>query len=210
MKNNTVFVLLAGGKSKRMGVDKGLLKYQQTFWILEQLNSISKTSISEVYIGLGYNYKNYFSAIPWFENAESNAINFQGLSIKIIINKEPELGSFSTLQAVLKKVDTSKNIMLNHIDVPLFNSEEFQKIIETKNAIVIPNYKGKNGHPIKMDARFWKQLITINHSDKEARLDLQIKKLNPTEITIISVNDDAVIKNLNTTSDWVSFLKNSN
>jgi len=207
MKNNTVFVLLAGGKSKRMCVDKGLLKYHQTFWILEQLNSISKTSISEVYIGLGYNYKNYFTAIPWFENAVSKVVTFQGLSIKIIVNKNPELGSFSTLQTILKKVNTSKNIVLNHIDIPLLNSEEFQKIIETKNTIVIPNYECKKGHPIKMESKFWKQLITINPSDKKARLDLQIKKLKPTEITTINVNDAAVIKNLNTTKDWVSFLK---
>ena len=210
MKNNTVFVLLAGGKSKRMGVDKGLLKYQQTFWILEQLNSISKTSISEVYIGLGYNYKNYFNAIPWFENAVLNAVNFQGLSIKIIVNKNPKLGSFSTLQTVLKNIDTSKNIVLNHIDVPIINIEELQEIIEIKNTIVIPNYEGKNGHPIKMNASFWKQLLTLKVDDKNARLDLQIKKLNHNEITTICVNDDAVIKNLNTTSDWVSFLKNSN
>ncbi|MFK5958146.1 MAG: NTP transferase domain-containing protein [Lutibacter sp.] len=210
MKNNTVFVLLAGGKSKRMGVDKGLLKYHQTFWILEQLNNISKTPVSEVYIGLGYNYKNYFNAIPWFEDALTNFIDFQELKIKVIINKNPELGSFSTLQTILKKIDTSKNIILNHIDVPLLNSEEFQKIMEIKNIVVIPNYEGKNGHPIKMKSKFWKQLIHLNPSNEEARLDFQIMKLQSIEITTISVNDAAVIKNLNTTSDWISFLKNTN
>ena len=50
MENKPVFVLLAGGKSERMGVAKGLLKYEQTFWILEQLNRISKSNIQEIIV----------------------------------------------------------------------------------------------------------------------------------------------------------------
>jgi CTP:molybdopterin cytidylyltransferase MocA len=207
MKNNTVFALLAGGKSERMGVDKGLLKYKQTFWILEQLNRISKTTITEVHVGLGFNFENYFKAIPWFKKSLTKSTNFQGLKINIVINKTPELGSFSTLQTVLNKIDTSKNILVNHIDIPILNTEELQTIINTKNTIVIPNFDGKNGHPIKMASTFWKQLIQLNPKNEKARLDYQIKKLNASEIGKINVEDNSVIKNLNTKSDWIHFLK---
>lgn len=210
MKNNTVFILLAGGKSERMGVDKGLLKYHQTYWILEQLNRISKTTISEVYIGLGYNYQHYFDAIPWFQNGLENNINFQGLNVKIILNKNPEMGSFSTLQTVLKKIDSTKNVVLNHIDIPILNSEELQKIIETKNTVVIPNYEGKNGHPIKMHCDFCTQLISIKVSDEAARLDVQIKKLTPIKISNIEVSDRNILRNINTKKDWISFLNEIN
>lgn len=209
MENNTVFVLLAGGKSERMGVDKGLLKYQQTFWILEQLNRVSKTSISVVYIGLGYHFENYFNAIPWLEEAVTNSVNFQGLQVNVIINKNPELGSFSTLQTVLKNIDTSNEILLNHIDIPILNSVELQKIIETKNSVVIPNYKGKNGHPIKIDFTFWKQLLVLKTADKSARLDFQIKKTNPIKISKIEVFDKVILYNINSKKDWVSFLNES-
>ncbi len=206
MGNNTIFVVLAGGKSERMGVDKGLLKYHQTFWILEQLNRISKTSILEIYIGLGYNIQHYFNAIPWLEDAVTNSVDFQGLQVRVIINNNPELGSFSTLQTVLKNIHSSNDILLNHIDVPILNSVELQKIIEIKNTIVIPNYKGKNGHPIKMDFTFWKQLLVLNTTDKNARLDFQIKKLNPIKISKIEVSDKAISKNINSKKDWISFL----
>ena len=33
-----VLILLAGGKSARMGFPKGLLDYHGTFWILEQIS----------------------------------------------------------------------------------------------------------------------------------------------------------------------------
>ena len=210
MESNTVFVLLAGGKSERMGVDKGLLKFQQTFWVLEQLNRISKTTITKVYIGLGYNYQHYFDAIPWFKNAVNNYVNFQRLNVKVVINQHPEQGSFSTLQTVLKAINTTYNILLSHIDIPVLNSKEVQKIIETKNSVVIPNFEGKNGHPIKTDAPFWKQLLTLKVDDENARLDFQIKKTNPIKISKIEVSDRNILTNINTKKDWISFLKEAN
>jgi CTP:molybdopterin cytidylyltransferase MocA len=202
----TVFVLLAGGKSERMGVDKGLLKYKHTFWILEQLNRISKTKIKLVYIGLGFNYRNYFDAVPWFKTALSNGVDYQGLKIRTVINPTPELGLFSTLHTVLNQLKTTSEILINPIDVPLLNSAELNKIISAKNNIVIPNFEGKNGHPIKIDAKYWEYLRTLNITDEDARLDLQIKKINPQEISIVKVKDASIIKNLNTKAAWLDFL----
>jgi CTP:molybdopterin cytidylyltransferase MocA len=206
MQNNTVFVLLAGGKSERMGVAKGLLKYQKTYWILEQLNRISKSSIKEVYIGLGFNFQHYFNAIHWLQNAQNNFVEYEGMIVKIIINKNPELGSFSTLQTVLKAIPKSSTVLVNHIDIPILNSEELTKIISTNNDIVLPNYEGKNGHPIKMKSSFWKSLINLDISDKNSRLDFQLKKVNPAKISRIEVFDRAIILNLNTKKEWISFL----
>tara|TARA_R110001583_G_C5614343_1_gene405632 strand:+ start:722 stop:1357 length:636 start_codon:yes stop_codon:yes gene_type:complete len=206
MKNNPVFVLLAGGKSERMGVAKGLLKHQQTFWILEQLNRISKTNIQEIYIGLGYNFQHYFDAIPWLEKVQNSFIDFQGLQVKTIVNKNPELGSFSTLQTVLKHIEPSKEILFNHIDIPILNTPELNKIITTKNKIVIPKFEEKKGHPIKMNPSFWNNLIKLNITDKDARLDHQLKKINPIKISTVEVSDKAILYNLNTKKDWITFL----
>lgn len=207
MKNNTVFVLLAGGKSQRMGFPKGLLIYKNTRWILEQLNRISETTIKEVCIGLGYDFEQYFEAIPWFEKATNSAQEFKGLSVTIVINKTPELGSFSTLQTVLKKIDTSKNVLLNPIDIPLLNSKALEQLISTNNEIVSPSFQGKNGHPIKMAHCFWSNLTTVDLHHKDARLDFQLKKVNPAKISIIEVSDRAILYNLNTKSAWDSFIK---
>lgn len=206
MGNNTVFVLIAGGKSQRMGFPKGLLKFKDNYWILEQLNRISKTTITEVFIGLGYDYRKYFEAIPWFIEAQNNFQYFKGLSIKIMINKTPELGSFSTLQTVLKEIGPSKNILFNHIDIPLLNSNELTQFIITENEIVFPNYKGKNGHPIKMSPLFWTELTKLDLNNEDARLDYQIKKVNPAKISIIEVSDRIVLYNLNSKYDWDSYL----
>jgi CTP:molybdopterin cytidylyltransferase MocA len=206
MEDNTAFVLLAGGKSDRMGVDKGLLKYKHTFWILEQMNRISKTSIKTVYIGLGYNSQHYFDAIAWLNDSLINEVDYQGLKIKTIVNPTPELGSFSTLQTVLKNINSGCDVLVSPIDVPLLNSDELKNIIAAKNDIVMPNFEGKNGHPIKISAVFWQKLVYLNVSEENSRLDLQLKKATPEEISIIKVHDASVVKNLNNKTAWISYL----
>jgi CTP:molybdopterin cytidylyltransferase MocA len=207
MENNTIFVLLAGGKSERMGVAKGLLPYQDTFWILEQLNRIATSTISEVYIGLGYNYELYFDTIPWFEKALLDFILYKNINVKIAVNQNPELGTFSTLQTVLKQIPKDRAVLINPIDIPVLNSLELQTIINTQNQIVLPNYEGKNGHPIKLHSDFWKPLLLLDPMDENSRLDLEIKKINPSNIKIITVTDSSIIININTPSDWTKFSK---
>ncbi len=207
MENNTVFILLAGGKSQRMNVAKGLLKFKQTFWILEQLDRISKSNISTVCIGLGYQFEHYFKAIPWLYKAQTTPVKFQNLTVHVMVNNTPSNGAFSTLQTVLKKIKIPHNILVNPIDVPILNTSELNNLIATDNWIVIPSYNNKNGHPIKLNSAFCKHLLTLDASDKEARLDLQIKKVNPSKKTIVQVNDCLVLKNLNTPEVWKDFIK---
>jgi CTP:molybdopterin cytidylyltransferase MocA len=207
MKNDFAFVLLAGGKSERMGIPKGLLLYKNSYWILEQLNRIATTDISEIYIGLGHNYQLYFDAIPWLKEAQNQFIKYKEMKVKVVINKNPALGSFSTLQIILKTIPKNQSILINPIDIPILNTEELKSVIATKNKIVLPNFNNKNGHPIKLSPIFWNSLLFLNPFDENSRLDLEIKKTNCSDQTIIEVKDSAVIKNLNTKNDWDEFLK---
>lgn len=207
MQNSTVFVLLAGGKSERMKTAKGLLVYQNTLWILEQLNRIAYTSISEVYIGLGFNYESYFAEIPWLDDAQYHFQNYNGINVKVVINTTPELGSFSTIQTVLNIIPKNKSVFLNPIDIPILNFNELKKLIDAQNKIVLPNFEGKNGHPIKLSPVFWNTLLLLNSSKSETRLDLEIKKVHANYITKIEVKDPCILKNLNTKSDWLEYLK---
>lgn len=205
MENNTVFVLLAGGKSERMGVAKGLLEYQNTYWILEQLNRISNSTITEVYIGLGYRYEEYLNKIPWFIEAQSHFVLYKNLKVKVVVNQNPQFGSFSTLQTVLRQIPQTKSVLINPIDIPILNTTELQNIIRTQNQIVLPNFEGKNGHPIKLHSEFWNPLLLLNPTDENSRLDLEIKKIIPSKITTITVTDSCILKNLNTQNDWAEY-----
>lgn len=207
MENNTVFVLMAGGKSERMGVAKGLLEYQNTYWILEQINRIASSTVTEIYIGLGYHHEEYTNKIPWFKEAKFHFVGYKNLKVRAVVNQNPKLGSFSTLQTVLQQIPKNRSVLINPIDIPILNTTELQNIIEAQNQIVLPNYEGKNGHPIKLHSGFWEPLLLLNPTDKNSRLDLEIKKTIPSKITTIAVTDSCILKNLNTPNDWAEYSK---
>ncbi|WP_310558467.1 NTP transferase domain-containing protein [Flavobacterium sp.] len=206
MENNLVFVVLAGGKSERIGLPKGLLLYQENFWIMEQLNRISNSTITSVFIGLGFYYEKYLEAVPWLRYAQDKFVVYKNLKIKVVINTFPEKGSFSTLQAVLFHIPKNSSVLIQPIDVPILNAVELYKIIDAENEIVLPNYQGKSGHPIKVSPQFWKHFLELDSNDQNTRLDFQIKKAKPFERTSVSVDDASILQNLNSPKDWSDFV----
>jgi CTP:molybdopterin cytidylyltransferase MocA len=203
MKKEITLIILAGGKSSRMGKPKGLLKHNHTFWILSQIETFIGT---EVFIGLGHDYQLYQDAIPWLKEAVLNPIKFNGKNIQVAINPTPELGLFSNLQNVLKQINTNPEVLILPIDVPLINYKEQQKLLLTENKIVIPSFQNKKGHPVKLTPEVWKPFLPLDSKDETARLDLQIKKRNASEISIIETSDASCILNLNTPKDWRDYI----
>ena len=206
IKNKTILIILAGGKSSRMGFPKGLLKHSSTFWILSQIeNYIGQ----EVYIGLGFDYQHYFEAIPWLNEALEKPISYKGKKIRVALNQTPEFGLFSTLQNVLRILNLEEGnntVLILPIDVPLLNAKGQEKLVFDEQLISIPTYNNKKGHPVKLTSKFWKLLLNLNLSDKDSRLDVQIKKRNASEISLVEINDASIVKNLNTPNDWHEFI----
>lgn len=203
MKNNVAFVVLAGGKSERMGQPKGLLFDKKEYWLETQLKSIASAGGTEVYIALGFHMSTYCEALPWLTSALQVPITYLNLNIRAIVNPNPGRGSFSSLQTVLSQIEEPKTILLCPIDVPIPKDETLELLLEKQQAIVIPNYKGKNGHPIVMTASFWKPLLQLDPSN--SRLDFLIKACPSSMIGIVSVENPEVILNLNTPEDWETY-----
>jgi CTP:molybdopterin cytidylyltransferase MocA len=203
MKNNVAFVLLAGGKSERMGQPKGLLFHNNNYWLETQLKSIASFGCIEVYIALGFHTAAYCDKLPWLNSALLSPITYLNLNIRAVQNPNPERGSFSSLQTVLSQIEETKTILFCPIDVPIPKDETLQLLLEKQQAVVIPNYKGKNGHPIVMAASFWRPLLQLNPN--KSRLDFLIKACPSSVIGIVPVENTEVILNLNTPEDWETY-----
>jgi CTP:molybdopterin cytidylyltransferase MocA len=141
-----VLLLLAGGRSSRMGTPKGLLDFKREYWLLHQINEFVG---NQVFIGLGYDSEVYFNTIPWLKNAIENPVSYKGKKVSVLVNPQPEFGLFSNLQNLLKQVNKKQNVLVLPIDVPLLNSEQQQLIVENKNFITIPKLK-------KMELKYMK------------------------------------------------------
>ena len=202
MEESPVLVLLAGGRSSRMGSPKGLLDYHGAPWILEQISRFKCVQNAKVYIGLGYDYEQYFNAIPWFKNAVDKSYKYQGAEVNIVINYNPELGPFSTLQKILSSIDPHETIIVQPVDVPLLNKYNLIAIINENNIVVIPVCDDHKGHPVKLKPVFWTTLLAIDLTSDKARLDTLIKEYNTSSTSYLKVNDNLVYQNINTKKEW--------
>jgi CTP:molybdopterin cytidylyltransferase MocA len=94
-------ILLAGGRSSRMGTPKGLLDYQGHPWLLEQFRRFNAVSGRQVVIVLGFQHEQYVERIPWLEKAINQTLQQLGLLISVVINPTPDYGQFSSLQSAI-------------------------------------------------------------------------------------------------------------
>ena len=206
MKDTPILIILAGGKSSRMGSPKGLLDYHGTPWILEQISRFNCVQNAKVYIGLGYDYEKYVDVIPWFKKAKDEIHYYNGIGVRVIVNDKPENGAFSTLQKVLGSIDPHETIIVQPIDVPLLNEGSLRSLINETNIIVIPTCDGQNGHPVVLVPDFWLKLTQIDISSETARLDRQISDIHSSRITYLKVSDNSVYQNINTHEDWKKYI----
>lgn len=191
--SDCAIVILAGGKSSRAETIKGLRNYNNTTWILHQIETLLSYGFSYIFIGLGYHSEKYISVLQ--NNKHAN----------YFINETPEYGPFSTLHTVLTKTKSIeyKRLFILPVDTALSSQITFEQLCGSYK-VIKPKFTGKPGHPISISKEFCNELIlkTIEHS----RLDLEIRALSFSEILYKNVDDDAIVTNLNTEEAWLKFL----
>ena len=202
MSQNCTAIILAGGKSQRMGQPKGLLLYKGHFWIQEHLRRLKSAEITDVIIALGYDAEAYYKAIPEFKDALKRQINYKGISLKVVENKRPQNGAFSTLKSALKALNEIKDVLVCPIDVPVLQASELSKLVNTKGLIVKPIYQNKSGHPIKISQQFVESLL---QQPITSRLDILILNEPPESCVTLNCSDKQVLMNLNSPKDWKNY-----
>ncbi|MBV1924786.1 MAG: molybdenum cofactor guanylyltransferase [Flavobacteriaceae bacterium] len=110
---NITGIILAGGKSSRMGTDKGFLKLNDRLFI-EHIIEVLKPYVSELIIVSN--------------NSDYDVFNLKRVN-DLIENAGPLAGVYSGLKAS----KTKRNIVLS-CDIPLINSEVISVLINEKNS----------------------------------------------------------------------------
>ena len=192
---NFPLILLAAGKSSRMGTAKGLVPFKGKTLLDFQIESYLSAGGENIFLVLGADQALYQERIPLTELT------------KIIHNPCPELGQFSSIQIALKELLLIRNYsgcFILPIDVPLIDKSILKKLIngitpDTK--VCQPTYLGKGGHPVLVMKKWIKYLTELNIYDQSSRLDTQIGLLKQNEIKKITLDDKNILLNINTPDD---------
>ena len=179
MSSNIDALILAAGKSTRMGTTKSLLYWRGEELINYQINTLIKAGCDRINLVLGHDYENILKKI-------------KNLDINIIYNKNFEKGKSSSILSGINSINNkNENLLMIAVDQPrplwfLKSIMEFH--INKKSIISAPLFDNKRGHPIIFNNTFYKNISRINQY-KNGLKD-------------IFRENNSLVKTININSEW--------
>jgi molybdenum cofactor cytidylyltransferase len=179
-------ILLAAGKSSRMGKLKQLMPLSDSTILEQTLCNLLGSKLSEVIVVLGH-------------KAEEITKRLSGRPVKIVVNPLYRKGMGTSIAAGLKFVDSqAQAVMLVLGDQPYVDSPTINRLIDAfsrkKKGIVIPTYKGQRGHPLIFDRKYQAPLSRLK-GDFGGR---EIIRENPKDVLEVPVNCEGIIIDIDT------------
>jgi len=154
MKSDIAALILAAGKSTRMGTTKSLLMWHGDFLVNYQINSLIKSGCKEIYLVIGHNGERIRSKV-------SNS------KVKIINNPDYDSGKSSSIIKGIKSLDIGiENLIIVGVDQPR-PIWFYKKIIKFHNkyssVISSPVNNKKRGHPLIFRKSFFNEILKISN-----------------------------------------------
>jgi molybdenum cofactor cytidylyltransferase len=179
-------ILLAAGKSSRMGKLKQLMPLGDSTILEQTLDNLLGSKLSEVIVVLGH-------------KAEEITKRLSGRPIKIVVNPLYRKGMGTSIAAGLKFVDSqAQAVMLVLGDQPYVDSPTIDRLIDVfsrkKKGIAIPTYKGQRGHPLIFAKKYQAPLSHLK-GDLGGR---EIIRENPKDVLEVPVNCEGIVIDIDT------------
>ncbi len=131
-------VILAAGRSSRMGVPKPLLRIQDKYLLRHKVDQAFRLAAKNVAVVLGYHEARIRRAI---ELCPSPNFHF-------IRNPLPDRGQTSSLQVALQELGIETTVSSWPVDQPPLPDGVLRKLVsQSGSKIVIPSYDYRRGHP---------------------------------------------------------------
>lgn len=191
-KNQKYFsaIILAAGKSSRMGIPKLSLKYDEENSFIEHIvNDYQNFACKEIVIvvnDIGNDYLNK-SKIRFLDN------------VKIAINKHPNWHRFYSLKIGAKELCGDLPVFAHNVDNPYISHEVLNDLIKhsDKADYISPEFEGKGGHPILLSSK----IINEVRSTQEDQIHLK-EFLNQYPKIKVSVDEEKVLVNINSLDEY--------
>jgi len=185
-------ILLAAGRSERMGAPKPLLPLQGRPAVVRCLESLRDSGIAEIVLVV---------------NPEGGDIVTAAKDIpaRVAVNERPGSDMAASVRAGLAVVDRdATGVLICLCDHPLVRPETIEAMVSLHarrpDAIIIPAYRGRKGHPT-----LFPRLILEGLGTHPTLRD--IISHHRAKLSLLDVEDDGVILDMDTPEDYRKILE---
>jgi molybdenum cofactor cytidylyltransferase len=187
-------IVLAAGKSSRMGVPKMTLPWGNSTVIGKVIITIQEAGLSNIQVVTGSNQKEVEDVL-------------RGFPVEFIFNPNFTDGDMITsVQEGLRSLRGKSEAALFVLgDQPQTEPHTIKVIMEcyysTRCKIVVPSYQMHRGHPWLLEKSFWDEVLAL-----ETTLTMRdYLNRHQDKIKYVNVNTPSIIQDLDTMEDYKSF-----
>ena len=186
-------VILAAGKSSRMGEAKQLLRLGEGTILERTVENVRRASVDEVVIVLGA------SAAAIRKQLPAEVLG----AARVVVNPEYETGMASSLRAGLGALGSDVDAALIVLgDQPFVRPATLDRMVEeyrrTGAQIVIPTHEGTRGNPVLIGRSLFAEAMVLE-GDVGCRA---IFAKHPKEIVYVEVDDPGVLLDIDNREDY--------
>jgi molybdenum cofactor cytidylyltransferase len=151
--NEIAAILLAAGRSRRMGAFKPLLTFGDTTVIESCLNNLHAAGIENIVVVVGH-------------RAEEVKAQLKNRNVSFALNPDPDSEMSASIACGVELIsDSAKALLISLVDHPAVPPEIVTLLITEWNQgakLVQPEHNGRGGHPVLVDLVYRHELLALD------------------------------------------------
>jgi len=191
-------LILAAGKSTRMGRPKAILPLGDHSFLARIVRSFQEAGVDDVVVVLG-------------AEAEfiSERLRDESVTARVVVNERYESGQLSSLLAGLRAVDRPgvRAILLTLVDVPLVGPSTIRAVLDRyrdTGALVVRPVRGEeHGHPVLIDRRLFDALRGADPSSGAK----PVVRLHVSPEGDVPIDDDGAYLDIDTPEEYAHAMR---
>jgi len=183
-------IVLAAGLSRRMGVQKLLLRFGGKTVIAHIVDQLLESTVDKVYVVTGH-------------QAERISRELSGRPVSIVNNPDYESGMLSSVRCGLRALpEQCQGVLVALGDQPSITSKLVDRMLQSfaaaEKRILVPFYDGKRGHPILFSEVYREEILT-----RYDNVGLRgLLHAHPDEVFELAVSTSAVLSDMDFPQDY--------
>jgi molybdenum cofactor cytidylyltransferase len=194
-------VVLAAGRSARMGSPKALLDFLGLPFVVRILQALEALEVKTRVVVLGPDAPRIQPVL-----ADHDCI--------IVENPEPDTGPIASLRGALRALQPLQPsaVLVWPVDLPHVRVATVERILETHRRtgakLIVPTFAERRGHPVIWGSALFAELLESPEATREGARAVVHK--HKKDVVSVAVDDPAVIDELNTPDDYERLVREWN
>jgi molybdenum cofactor cytidylyltransferase len=182
-------ILLAAGRSQRMGAFKPLLPFGKTTVIRSCIQNLREAGVEDIVVVLGH-------------RAEELQQSVDDINLGLAINPDPTSEMSASIACGLKELPPeTKATLIALTDQPAVPPDVIRAIVDewtSGERLVIPEFQGRGGHPVLIDLSFREELLSLDLSEGLR----SFLKDHEEQVRRLPVNSPFIARDMDTWDDY--------